>query len=292
MKFIIITAVAVLIAAFVFKDSIGSVFSANTATQKKSKGKKPGKNGSNQQDVQIINRWDLPDELVEVSGIAYLDKSRFACVQDEEGVIFIFNMNSGDIEKRIPFAGPGDYEGLTLNGDMAYVVRADGVIYETDMKQGKTSEYKTYLTVNNNIEGLCFDQRNNRLLLAGKDIDEAYPGYKGIYAFDLANKELARLPAFKIELSNAILRKSNTKKSKDIMPSSIGIHPLSGEIYITDGTSSQLLVMNANGDLKRLYELGKSFTQPEGISFNQEGAVFISNEGKKNPGNIMEITLN
>ena len=65
------------------------------------------------------------------------------------------------------------------------------------------------------------------------------------------------------------------------MPSAIGIHPVSGDILITDGTSSKLLVMNQDGRINRLVELGKDFAQPEGITFSPEGEVFISNEGTK-----------
>src|SRR5687767_4661118 len=84
--------------------------------------KKTSKAGSD--DVIIKQKWDLPEELKEVSGIAYMGKDRFACVQDELGTIFIFNSASGTIEKKIQFAGAGDYEGVSVNGDMAYVVTA------------------------------------------------------------------------------------------------------------------------------------------------------------------------
>ncbi len=42
-------------------------------------------------DIKIISRWDLPSELLEISGIAYIDATHFACVQDEAGTIYIYN---------------------------------------------------------------------------------------------------------------------------------------------------------------------------------------------------------
>jgi uncharacterized protein YjiK len=52
-----------------------------------------------------------------------------------------------------------------------------------------------------------------------------------------------------------------------------------------------LLAMDNSGNIKKLYHLGKNFAQPEGITFSPQGEIFISNEGAKQPGNIMKIEL-
>jgi uncharacterized protein YjiK len=223
-----------------------------------------------------------------------MDDQRFACVQDEEGKVFIFNRATGKIEKTIPFGGAGDYEGIALNGNMAYVLRADGVIYEVDIdgKQETSKNYKTALTVEHNVEGITYDKTNNRLLLAIKDEEPGNPGYKGIYAFDLSKKEFVKDPVFKIDLQNKILNSAEgKKKNKAIAPSEIGLHPQSGDIYITDGPKSRLLIMDKSGGIKRLLQLGKDFAQPEGITFSPGGEVFISNEGGKGSGNIVQVEI-
>lgn len=245
-------------------------------------------------EVTILQKWELPAELKEVSGIAYVDEQRFACVQDEEGKIFIFNRSRQKIEKTIPFAGAGDFEGIALNGNMAYVLRADGVIYEVDIngKQGSAKDYKTSLTVEHNVEGITYDKANNRLLLAIKDDEPGNPDYKGIYAFDLSKKEFVTEPVFKIDLQNKILNSAEgKKKGKAVAPSEIGLHPRTGEIYITDGPKSRLLIMDKSGDMKRFLQLGKDFAQPEGITFSPTGEVFISNEGAKGSGNIVQVEI-
>ena len=75
------------------------------------------------------------------------------------------------------------------------------------------------------------------------------------------------------------------------MPSALGIHPLSGDYYVSDGPKSKLLIMDASGNIKRLLELGKDFKQPEGISFSPQGELFIANEGGKGSGNILQVAL-
>lgn len=242
-------------------------------------------------EVSIVEKWDMPDELKEVSGISYLDNQRFACIQDESGVVFIFNSASNKIEKKVSFAQKGDFEGIAVKGDLAYVVRADGKLFEVNMtKAGKTSakEYETSLTAKQNIESLCYDKDNNRLLLCVKDDEPNRPGYKGIYAFDLAKKYFIDEPVFKIDLNNDIIQKS---QKKNVMPSAIGLHPDTGEIFITDGPQSKLLIMDKDGNIKQFLELGKDFSQPEGITFSPDGEIFISNEGTKLPGNILKIEI-
>ena len=241
----------------------------------------------------ILVKWDLPDDLKEVSGIAYLDDQRFACIQDEKGTVFIYNKVTNKIEKEISFAGPGDFEGITVEGDMVYIMRADGKIFEVDMKIGKSSvkEYSTLLTAKHNVEGLCYDKNNDRLLLAIKDDEPSNPGYKGIYAFDLSKKVFIKEPVFKIDLQDEMIANQQDKKNKSIMPSSIGINPVTNEIFITDGPKSKLLIMDKSGMIKKLVQLGKDFSQPEGITFSPQGEMFISNEGSKLPGNILKVEV-
>jgi DNA-binding beta-propeller fold protein YncE len=99
-------------------------------------------------------------------------------------------------------------------------------------------------------------------------------------------------PAYSIDLSNEILTgPAGKKKSKSIMPSAIAINPRTGELFITDGPGSRLLILANSGDIKQVHNLGKDFAQPEGITFSPAGDMFISNEGTKNPGNILKVAI-
>ena len=293
MKAFIAIAAVITLTGFIFVTDIQAVFSGNPVEKKEKKNKKNNDAGpAVPSDVTIEEKWDLPAELLEVSGIAFMDQERFACVQDENGTIYIFNTRSNSIEKEIPFTGPGDFEGITLKGNTAYVMRADGLLFEVDIVTKKTTEYKTGLTVENNVEGLCYDIKKNRLLLAGKEADATYPGYKIIYGFDLATNSMAKEPAYKIDLSDKLLSAKTSKKNKSIMPSALAIDPTSNEIYITDGPKSKLYTVDNTSGVTKVYELGNEFFQPEGIAFSPRGDLYISNEGKKVPGNIMKVGLN
>lgn len=52
-----------------------------------------------------------------------------------------------------------------------------------------------------------------------------------------------------------------------------------------------LLIMDYSGTIKKLYQLGKDFAQPKGITFSPQGEIFISNEGTKQSGNILKVEI-
>lgn len=246
-------------------------------------------------EYKIESKWELPKILDEVSGIEWLDQNRIACVQDEDGIVFIYNLETSGIEKRIDFADAGDYEGLAINGNTAYVVRSDGTIFEIsnfDSEDPKTFKFETFLTEAHNVEGLCLDKSNNHLMLAIKDKENDSEEYKGVYAFNLKNKELAKTPVFKLNMKDKLLNNSEKKMSKKFRPSEIEIHPETGEIYLLDAKDPRLLIMDAGGKFKSVYALGKDeFNQPEGLTFKPEGSLYISNEAGSDPANILEIEL-
>ena len=249
--------------------------------------------------VTIIKKWDMPRDLKEISGLSYYDDQRLACVQDEAGKIYIYNIEKNAIEKEIGFGSPGDYEGVAIVGKAAWILRADGVLFEVnDVNAAKPSvkEYRTHLTVAQDCEGLCYDQLHERLLITVKGKDPNSSDYKGIYAFDLKTHVMAKEPAVRIDLQDEAFNGTATgkkkKKAATIMPSAITIHPVSRDLYITDGPKSRLLVTDKAGTIKKLLQLDtKLFAQPEGITFNKQGELYISNEGPKDPGNILKVMI-
>src|SRR5690606_34111236 len=73
----------------------------------------------NEPTVKVV----LPEILNEISGLVFLDSNLFACVQDEQGVVFIYDLNQKQIIKKIPFYTNGDYEGITKVNQTLFVLR-------------------------------------------------------------------------------------------------------------------------------------------------------------------------
>jgi len=245
---------------------------------------------------KIINKWEVPKILDEVSGISWIGNEKVACIQDEEGIIFIYNLKTEKIEKEIEFAERGDYEDVVVYENTAYALRSDGVIFmvKNYNTSPKVTKYNTFEDDKRDVEGLTLDKPNNRLLIAVKDEKDKDIPFKGVYEFDLATEKFNPSPIFKINLNDAIFKSLDEKKPhKRMRPSAISYSLDHNEVYVLDGSKPKILVANKNWELIKLYELDKDlFYQPEGITFSPDGRMFISNEGKKGKPNILEVELN
>lgn len=255
----------------------------------------PGKSSRKIHSVEIINQWDLPDILEEVSGIAYMKNDKIACVQDEDGFIFIYDIESASLKRKIKFASHGDYEGIALVGTTAYVLRSDGTLFEVSNFENdllKTTEYSFGFSANYDFEGIGYDHRNNRLLLGIKNKTD--DDFKSIYAFDLDTKKIIDEPVYKIYFNHPVFDILDMKPSnKMLQPSEITIHPNNGKIFILEAVTPKLLILDSIGNPEKLYVFKKKqFRQAEGLTFGSSGELFISNEGKGSSGNILSISLN
>ncbi len=273
---------------------MGPANSTGKQTGKKNKnGDNTAKEGSPM--ITIVNKWDLPPALTEISGIAWISDNKFACVQDEEGTIFVYNTASSAIEKEIKFAGPGDYEGIALVNEIAYVMRADGMIFKVDnisSAQPVVKEYKTHLNAKNDVEGFTYDKNMNRLLAAMKGAEDGNRDFKGIYSFDLATHLMSTSPVYKLSIQGREPGTGKKKKGKGIQPSALSVHPLNNDLYIVDAGGPGLRILNQAGEEKSSYNFNRNdFPQPEGITFSPDGKLFISNEGKNGQGNILEVKI-
>lgn len=136
------------------------------------------------------------------------------------------------------------------------------------------------------------DKKNNRLLLAIKNKDLIKNDFKGVYGFDLSQDILLERPVFELDLKDDLLSESGDKISKRLRPSEIEIHPNSSEIYILDAKAPKLLILDLEGMIKKVYKLNEDeFSQPEGISFHPDGTLYISNEARNEPANILNVKI-
>lgn len=249
----------------------------------------------------------LPVSLREISGMTIIDESTVACVQDENGIIFIYDISKSEIRKMINFGPDGDYEGISLVNSTIYILRSDGLLFK--MENYKTSSSSEKIELNgikaDNNEGLCFDRKNNRLLIIPKEKNrkEGFRENHLIYGFDPVQDSLASKPAIKIDLSEvtryidennvAVLKKAGKKGKKDkkntkefnFKPSEICIHPVTGKIFVLSGEELMLFVFNTDGTIEYAEKLNPAiFTMPEGLAFFENGDMLISNEaGNKYP---------
>jgi len=150
--------------------------------------------------------------------------------------------------------------------------------------------YKNNLSAVNDVEGLCYDSKNNQLLLALKgQLHKKDKDCRQIFAFNLVTKQLSDKPVLKI--CNEDFEALGNMKIK-FRPSCLAIHPVSGQIYMVSAEASAILRMWPDGRIIDLANLNTTiFNQPEGITFSPEGTLYISNEGEFGTADIVKFSI-
>jgi uncharacterized protein YjiK len=247
----------------------------------------------------------LPEILNEISGIAAIDTSTIACVQDESGTVFIYDYAKSAVTKQIPFSGPGDFEAVTVAGNTLYVLRSDGELFEiADYMNSKpgVKSHKTGIPARDN-EGLCYDSHGNRLLIACKEgfLDEEVKNRQLIFSFDLKTKKLQKDPviSFDIKLLRKYLKDNKIKIGDDndydevkLRTSEIAINPITGKLFLLSADDYLMLICDLTGKVESLQPLSRSkFRKAEGITFNRRGEMFISNEAEGKSATILRYRM-
>ena len=216
--------------------------------------------------------YELPKALKEISGIALVNDSTLACVEDEHGVIYFYNLNQRKISHVLPFGPDGDYEDIAIKGDTIFVLRSDGLLYEISQFNSKPTILTLALFEKHkeaqDVEGLWYISKTNELLLASKSDGS-------VYSYSLGKQELS---------SESIKIKTPFR----FYPSAVAVHSISSELYVLESKGNSLLILKPSGEVNKSIELhGHHFKQPEGIAFSRSGDLYISNEGRDGKANIL-----
>ncbi|MFZ0280628.1 MAG: hypothetical protein WAL29_03190 [Bacteroidales bacterium] len=268
--------------------------------------------GNIKKDLSAGYRFATPDAVIilpailhEISGLTNFDTSSFACIQDEAGIVFILDLASNRIRRELPFTSKGDFEGIAKTDTSIFVLRSDGALYEIsgfESDESTVDKHNTGIPSENN-EGLCYDARKNRLLIACKEKVSKGSGSKDeryIYGFDLNSKTLVEEPAYTFDIQDLIdfaeannvdlpvkTKKKREKVKPDLKfhPSGIGIEPVSNDLYVLSSDDKMLFTFTDSGTIKGIFNLDRAlFNQPEGITFLENRDLLISNEGQnRNP---------
>ncbi len=255
--------------------------------------------------------YTLPDSLYEISGLTDVDSSHIGCVQDEKGIVFLYNLREARIDSRFTFNFDGDYEGITKVRNDMFVLRSDGYLFRiNNYMHGSTAKRDSFATsvpITNN-EGLCYDEKNNILLIAAKGRIKKSKDMRDlrfVYGFRLDSFKIMAEPILTIDV-NTVAAKMKLKGMKiaslpkkegkvkytgpKFMPSSIAVHPISDKLYLLSAVDKLLAIFNRNGESIDVIQLPVDlFPKPEGITFLPNGDMLISNEGNGGKANLMRF---
>jgi uncharacterized protein YjiK len=246
--------------------------------------------------------WTLAPQLIEISGITALENGRhLIAVQDEGGTLYHINKATGKLTDSLMFAGKGDFEAIACVRDTLYVAKSNGSLYMIPPGQQDTAHTVVRLSRawehEYDIEGMAYDAAQRRLLMVAKaQPDASRSDERDIFAYSLSDNYLLpvavaviRRQAFNdyfTQCGNCTgyeklrARYGNPLEPFPFNPSEIAIHPISQHWYISAANGNLLIVMQADGKILHMHRLNKNIhLQPEGMWFDSNGDLYISNEG-------------
>lgn len=231
--------------------------------------------------------WYLPKELREISGISIVNYPKIMCINDEEGKLFEYNLETKIIENITKFCKKGDYEDVAIKRDSIVVLRSDGTIFMVKPTH-KVDMFDTFLSEKDNTEGLFFDSQKNRLLIACKNKIEVKSGSEyAVYSFDLKANKLNNIPDFRISKDDFKYKIKNRK----FAPSGLAINPKTNTLFLISSIGKIMIELNLEGKILNEFSLNyPHFLQPEGILFTKNGDLYISNEGKNGRATILKFS--
>ena len=237
--------------------------------------------------------YKLPKELNEISGLGFINDSIFAAICDSRPNLYLVNINTMKIMDKLFVAQQGDFEDVTVCGDTAFILQSNGVLWMVSglLKPGFISSDTLKLEQPFELEGLCHNASGDTLFIAAKywhKDENKHDRELPVFAYSIKDRKLDPVPVFYIPVS------LGSEKAKHPFHTS-GLLRLGSPFYwIAISTNNKYIAqLNSKGKKDTVMSLNEElFNQPEGISINKNGTIFITNEGKseKDKPTILKFT--
>jgi hypothetical protein len=232
----------------------------------------------------------LPSKLNEISGIAAVTDNIIACIADEKGIVYFYNLSSNAVVNKIRFADKGDFEDLNIIKDTIYALDSKGIIWviKNFKEQPVISSFSLAIQQPFELEGLC--HRQDTLFIAAK------------YYHNKKRDKVGNLPVWEVPISNMqvnkilfdvpdIVKPDNSNEQIPFHTSALLYNETNAEWLFISSHSKAFMQCNENGVVLNVGKLQEEkFIQPEGICFTPSGNLLISNEGKDNSATILLFT--
>jgi uncharacterized protein YjiK len=242
-------------------------------------------------------KFVLPNALIEISGITFPkgNSDILFAHQDEEGILFYFR--PGDkVIKQVQFGKKGDYEDIAICGNTVVLLRSDGVLFTFPLSEAlngkinKTKKWEGFLP-SGEYESLAFDPQKNVLIVLCKVCKSDKEGKKTTGTILRLSNEGKATWVSQFSIDTQKIAMTAGKKKGHFQPSALTKNILTKEWFVLASVNKLLVVFDENWNFKSAYPLNPSvFLQPEGIAFDSNNNLYISNEGDKvNAGNLLKF---
>ena len=225
------------------------------------------------------------DPLREISGITF-NRGRndtMYAEQDEEGKVFHFKLGDNRIQAT-RFWKKGDFEDISICNDFVIMLRSDGVLFTFPLSEttkpdaGLVKSFEGLLPAGE-YEGLASTAGDGKVFVLCKHCENEKTSREGFgYIFQL-NAAGNLIPSGNFEYHVREIEALAGIKKIHFHPSALTMNPLTHEWYILSAVNRILVITNETWKVKAVYPLNPSiFPQPEGITFDGQQNLYISNE--------------
>ncbi|QEM10842.1 SdiA-regulated domain-containing protein [Mucilaginibacter rubeus] len=242
-------------------------------------------------------KYKMPDDLTEISGFAfYKGKSDSVYAeQDEEG--FLFNLKLGDKKANYTkFGKSGDYEDVAICREQVIMLKSDGTFFTFPFSQARTKQVANVQKTKGELpegefEAMGADEKSGQIYVLCKHCaDEKTSKSSSGYILKLQpDGTLKQSGSFTIDVKE--IERLVDKKRVPFRPSAMAKNTFTNEWYILSSVNKMLVVTDASWKVKNVYPLSVTiFNQPEGMAFDNQRNLYISNEGDQvSAGNILKF---
>ena len=248
-------------------------------------------------DINKPKKYSMPDILQEISGFAFNngDHSLVYAQQDEDGSVFSLPLGTKD-ETITKFADKGDYEDISVAKGWVIVMKSNGTFYTFPIGETKNEEAKGVIETKGVVpkgeyEGMYADESTGKIYLLCKTCkkDKGTTNASGYILALQTDGSIKQAGEFAIDGKG--IDSLSGKKKGSFHPSALAVHPLTHEWYIVSSVNKALIIADDKWKIKEVYHLSSNiYNQPEGIAFDKQGNLFISNEGSETQvGNILRF---
>ncbi|NVM63173.1 hypothetical protein FHW88_001449 [Mucilaginibacter sp. SG538B] len=244
-------------------------------------------------------KYKMPEDLTEISGFAFHNGKNDSVYaeQDEEG--FLFNLKLGDKKANYTkFGKSGDYEDVAICREQVIMLKSDGTLFTFPFSQVRTKEVTNVQKTKGQLpegefEAMCADEKTSLVYVLCKHCaDEKTSKSSSGYILKIqADGTLKQAGSFAIDVKE--IERLADKKRVPFRPSAMAKNTFTNEWYILSSVNKMLIVTDINWEVKNVYPLSVTiFGQPEGMAFDNQRNLYISNEGDQlSAGNILKFSF-
>ena len=240
-------------------------------------------------------KFSMSESLLEISGICFHNgnSDTVYAIQDEEGRLFRVKWG---VKKPLnaKFGKKGDYEDVAIVNDKVVVLKSNGQLFTFPFDQStweepdSVVEYKGQLPAGE-FEGMYGDESTKRLYVICKNcVDDDKKHAVTGYIFQVSDA-INFAGNFQINVDE--IKNYAGKVKRGFRPSGLAQNPITKDWFIISAVNKLLVVTDSSWKVRDAYPLsGNIFNQPEGIAFDKQGNLYISNEGDDiADGNILKF---